>query len=275
MAESDLASPSSGERMLQNLLGTRERAQRFLERQRLNHLSEQMRRFIGQQQMMFLATSDARGTCDSTLRAGSPGFVVVLDAHRLAWPEYRGNGVMASRGNITENPHVGLLFVDFIRDVIGLHVNGSASLVDDAEMRRDFPALPADTVLARKPEHWVVTQVEEAYIHCAKYIPRLHAEPGAGTHPIPGPRPKKGDYFTAVGECGRRSFADGSPERASEGAEDALHDRPSSTRPPMSSLPPVVCRPVPTSPPWDDHRASGPGWHRRLLRILLRQLRQT
>jgi predicted pyridoxine 5'-phosphate oxidase superfamily flavin-nucleotide-binding protein len=261
--------------MLQDLLGTRQRAQRFYERQVLSHLSEAMRSFIGQQQMMFLASSDTRGTCDSTLRAGPPGFVVVLDVQRIAWPEYRGNGVMASRGNITKNPHVGLLFVDFVRDVIGLHVNGSANLVDDAELRRDFPALPADTVPGRRPEHWVVTQVEEAYIHCAKYIPRLYAESRDGKDLLAGPQPKKSDYFTAVGECGGSSFPDGSPERASAASEDALHDRPTLTRPPMSSLPPVICRPVPISPASDVHRASAPGWRRRLLCILLRQLRRS
>jgi predicted pyridoxine 5'-phosphate oxidase superfamily flavin-nucleotide-binding protein len=230
MPESDSASASSGERVLQGLVGTRERAQRFYERQVLSHLSEPMRSFIGQQQMMFVASSDAGGNCDSTLRAGPPGFVVVLDTQRLAWPEYRGNGVMASRGNITENPHVGLLFVDFVSDVIGLHVNGSAHLIDEADLRRDFPALPAETVPGRKAEHWIVTRVEEAYIHCAKYIPRLYTEPCAGPYPNPGPQPKKSDYFSA-------------------GAIDEAH----------RSLPPAARRPLPTSPATD---ARGPGWCR-------------
>lgn len=188
------ACPTAGERLLQERLGTREQAETFYGRQVLDHLNEAMCRFIARQEMMFLATSDAAGACDSTLRAGTPGFVTVLDRRRLAWPEYRGNGVLASRGNIIENPHVGLLFVDFVRDAIGLHVNGAATLATDGELRREFPALPTETMPGRRPEQWVVAAVHEAYIHCAKFIPRLA--------PVPGqrgrggdPQPKKSDYF--------------------------------------------------------------------------------
>ena len=64
--------------------------------------------------MFFLATADGHGECDVSFRAGEAGFVHVLDEKILVYPEYRGNGVMASLGNITENPHAGLLFIDFI-----------------------------------------------------------------------------------------------------------------------------------------------------------------
>jgi hypothetical protein len=187
----------TGERRLQELLGTRARAEQFVDRQVLDHLNGRMRDFVARQEMMFVATSDARGACDSTLRAGPAGFVAVLDAHRLAWPEYRGNGVMASRGNILENPHVGLLFVDFLQDVVGLHVNGRAELVADAELRTGQPGLPVDTVPGRRAEQWVVVTVEEAYIHCSKHIPRLAKHEGARP---PGPRT---DYFGVT--AGRRA----------------------------------------------------------------------
>jgi predicted pyridoxine 5'-phosphate oxidase superfamily flavin-nucleotide-binding protein len=185
----------SGERMLQEQWGTRERADQFYGRQVLDHLNDRMRAFIGVQEWMFVATSSAAGACDSTLRAGPAGFVAVLDEHRLAWPEYRGNGVLASRGNIIENPHVGLLFVDFVRDRIGLHVNGRARLVDDAEVRSTHPGLPVDTVPGRRPEQWVVAEVVEAYIHCAKHIPRLHRHPADRHHLGHHPATKKSDYF--------------------------------------------------------------------------------
>lgn len=244
-----LASPVSGERMLQDLLGTRERAQQFYDRQVLDHLSEPMRRFIAQQHVMFLATSDARGACDNTLRAGSPGFVVVLDEHRLAWPEYRGNGVMASRGNIAENPNVGLLFVDFVRDVIGLHVNGSAHLVQYEDLRRELPELPDESVPGRRPEHWVVTHVEEAYIHCAKYIPRFYAEPSGELDPIKRPSAKKSDYFAVRPGAATDKGGDHSPPGRGE-----------------------LCRSLPSSPAPAARRSTPVRWHQRLLRIL-RQLR--
>jgi uncharacterized protein len=184
----------SGERMLQEQLGTRERADQFYQRQVLDHLNEKMRAFIGAQEWMFVATSDASGACDSTLRAGPPGFVAVLDDHRLAWPEYRGNGVMASRGNIIENPHVGLLFIDFVHDQVGLHVNACAHLVDDGELRAEHPWLPVDCVPGRRPDQWVSAEVEEAYIHCSKHVPRLYRHPGDRHHLTHRPA-KKTDYF--------------------------------------------------------------------------------
>ncbi len=197
---------TTGERLLQDRLGTRERAERFYDKQVLDHLNEPMRRFIERQQMMFLSTSDAQGSCDSTLRAGPPGFVIVLDQRRLAWPEYRGNGVMASLGNIAENPHVGLLFVDFVRDVIGLHVNGGAELVDDDELRMAYPDLPVDPVPGRRAEQWVVAHVHEAYIHCAKHIPRLYEDPREGQRQRL-PQPKKSDYFAVGGALPQKPAA--------------------------------------------------------------------
>ena len=203
MHESATVTRLSGERMLQEHLGTRDRADSFYDRQVLDHLNDRMQAFIARQEWMFVATSDARGACDSTLRAGPPGFVAVLGDRALAWPEYRGNGVLASRGNIVENPHVGLLFVDFVDDGVGLHVNGRAILVPDQVIRAEHPDLPADGAPGRRPEQWVLAEVEEAYIHCAKFIPRLQRTPPDGTangNANATPRPKKSDYF--VGGAG-------------------------------------------------------------------------
>jgi uncharacterized protein len=191
----------SGERLLQDRLGTRERADQFYDRQVLDHLNPRMREFITVQEWMFLATSDASGACDNTLRSGPAGFVTVLGERHLAWPEYRGNGVLASRGNIVENPQVGLLFVDFTQNQVGLHVNGRAYLAGDADLRARHPGLPIDTVPGRRPEQWVVAAVEEAYIHCSKHVPRLHRHPGERHHLTHLAPAKKTDYFeTAVRE---------------------------------------------------------------------------
>ncbi|MGX1564252.1 pyridoxamine 5'-phosphate oxidase family protein [Streptomyces sp. NPDC055506] len=162
---------------MQHELGTVDRADRFYDEQVLDRLNPRMREFVARQEMFFLATSDSHGECDSTFRAGPPGFLRVLDEGALAYPEYRGNGVMASLGNIRENPHVGLLMIDFSRDRIGLHVNGRARLVADETMRRRYPALPVDPVPGRRPHVWVEVEVEEAYIHCSKHIPRLVPAP--------------------------------------------------------------------------------------------------
>jgi uncharacterized protein len=101
----------------------------------LEHMNPAMRAFIGRQEMMFVATADGRGHAHSSFRAGHAGFVKILDERTLAYPEYRGNGVMSSLGNLAENPHVGLTFIDFQTDRIGLHVNGRARIVENDELR--------------------------------------------------------------------------------------------------------------------------------------------
>ncbi|WP_243450169.1 pyridoxamine 5'-phosphate oxidase family protein [Neobacillus terrae] len=55
---------------------------------------------------MFIATADSSGNSDSSFRAGSLAFVRVIDDKTIIYPEYKGNGVMASLGNIIENPHI-------------------------------------------------------------------------------------------------------------------------------------------------------------------------
>jgi len=188
---------SPGEHELQLRCGTEERADRFYSQQVLDHLNPKMQVFVEQQEMLFVATSDGSGECDSSFRAGPPGFIHVLDPWTLAYPEYRGNGVMASMGNITENPHVGLLMIDFLRDVIGLHVNGRARLVDDAELRARHRLLDFDSVPGRTPERWVVVTVAEAYIHCSKHIPRLAKLPRNRHWGTDDVRRKGGDFFEA------------------------------------------------------------------------------
>jgi predicted pyridoxine 5'-phosphate oxidase superfamily flavin-nucleotide-binding protein len=190
---------SDGEHELQEKWNTTPRAHAFYRHQVLDYLNTSMQALVIKQEMMFVGTADKHGEADTSFRAGLPGFVRVLDEKTLAYPEYRGNGVMSSLGNISENPNVGLLFVDF-NDKIGLHVNGRAHIVENDEFLRDAAAsepvrehiAPA---MGRGPERWVVVSVVEAYIHCSKRIPRMQKideEIHWGTDDV---RAKGGDYF--------------------------------------------------------------------------------
>lgn len=186
---------SAGEHLLQAAYGTTPRAQRFYRDQMLDHLNPRMIDFTRRMEMAFVATSDAEGECDCSLRAGPPGFVHVLDPRTLAYPEYRGNGVLASLGNISENAHIGVLMVDFVHDLIGLHVNGRAAIVEDAVLRGEHPDLPVDPERGRTPERWVLVHVVEAYLHCRKHIPRLVPVDRVRGWGTDDPLPKGGDYF--------------------------------------------------------------------------------
>lgn len=190
---------SAGEHLLQCAYGTQGRAERFYADQVRDRLLPSMVEFIQRMEMLFVSTADGHGECDASLRAGPPGFIRVLDARTVAYPEYRGNGVHASLGNISENGHVGLLMVDFVRDLIGLHVNGTARIVEDADFHAEFAEQRLDLSRGRRAERWVVVDVDEAYIHCRKHIPRMervHEKRAWGTD---DPARKGGDYFGAKG----------------------------------------------------------------------------
>jgi predicted pyridoxine 5'-phosphate oxidase superfamily flavin-nucleotide-binding protein len=206
---------SSGEHRLQQRYGTVPRARGFYDHQVLDHLNDHMQNFIGRMEMAFVATADGSGEADCSFRAGPPGFVCVLGERILAFPEYRGNGVMASLGNVVENAHIGLLFIDFSGDAIGLHVNGRATIVENDESLADG-SLP-DAVIAglvaeggRHPERWVRVDVAEAYIHCSKHIPQLvkrsEVAPAWGTDDAVR---KGGDYFRV--KHSPRPWVDGTP----------------------------------------------------------------
>ncbi|MDD5758689.1 MAG: pyridoxamine 5'-phosphate oxidase family protein [Desulfobulbaceae bacterium] len=190
---------SAGEHSLQEKFNTEKRAQAFYDNQVLDHLNPRMLEFIANQEILVIATSDAKGDCDCSLRAGEAGFVHALDEKTLVYPEYRGNGVTASLGNILENPHIGMMFIDFIKDTVGLHVNGKAAIIENNELleREDLsPQILEDmNKKGRKPERWVLVEVEEAYMHCSKHIPFYKKAEKLiqwGTDDV---KVKKGDYF--------------------------------------------------------------------------------
>jgi predicted pyridoxine 5'-phosphate oxidase superfamily flavin-nucleotide-binding protein len=195
---------SNGEKMAQSLYSTTKRALAFYDKQMLDSLNQAMKDFILRQEMVFIATSDASGECDSSFRAGLPGFIRVLDDKTLIYPEYRGNGVMASIGNIMENNHIGMMFIDFFESTVGLHVNGTAQILENDQLLV-LTNLP-DSVLSdlkakgvRKPERWIKVSVLEAYIHCSKHVPllakldkKIHWGTDNSIH-------KGGDYFGVSG----------------------------------------------------------------------------
>lgn len=179
--ESEESTPcvgSEGEGRAQNMLGTGRRAAAFYRNQMESELNASMQSFIARQEMVFLSTANAKGECDCSFRAGTVGFVRVLNARMVAFPEYRGNGVMASVGNILENSQIGLMFIDFLQTTVGLHVNGKAKVLTNDDiigLPNVTEAILEDVTVSggRHPECWTLVEVEEAFIHCSKHIPLL------------------------------------------------------------------------------------------------------
>jgi predicted pyridoxine 5'-phosphate oxidase superfamily flavin-nucleotide-binding protein len=76
----------------------------------------------------FVATAAERGDADASHRGGNPGFVQVLSPTRLRWPDYLGNSMFLTLGNLELNPAAGL-FVPGWETGSTLHLSGTARTV--------------------------------------------------------------------------------------------------------------------------------------------------
>jgi hypothetical protein len=127
-----------GSRRLQDRFDSRRIADRLQQVTVHEKFTDEDRGFIEGCCMFFLATADADGRPDCSYKGGRPGFVRILNENTLIFPDYDGNGMFRSLGNLLVNPRVGLLFIDFEQSD-RLRVNGVASLHDDEASLAGFP----------------------------------------------------------------------------------------------------------------------------------------
>ena len=154
-----------GSRKLQDRFDTRRLADRidarFVQREAIE---PEDRAFIERMDMFFLATADAEGRPQCSYKGGDPGFVRVLDEHTVAFPNYDGNGMYLSMGNLLMNPHVGLLFVDFVSERPSrLRLNGIASVNEDDELMASYP----------EAQFIVRVTATQVFPNCPRYIHRM------------------------------------------------------------------------------------------------------
>ncbi|HWS32737.1 MAG TPA: pyridoxamine 5'-phosphate oxidase family protein [Actinoplanes sp.] len=97
-------------------------------------LDETMSRLIARADTFFVASASEDGDPDVSHRGGDPGFTEVLSPGRLRWPDYSGNGMLMTLGNIIENSHAGLLFVDWATGS-ALQLTGRARVLRSAGSR--------------------------------------------------------------------------------------------------------------------------------------------
>ncbi len=76
-------------------------------------LGEEQKMLIAQADTFFVASANPGHGLDASHRGGQPGFVQVLDRQRLRIPDYAGNSLFNTLGNLTVYPHAGLVFPDF------------------------------------------------------------------------------------------------------------------------------------------------------------------
>jgi predicted pyridoxine 5'-phosphate oxidase superfamily flavin-nucleotide-binding protein len=95
-------------------------------------LTEPQRRAIERADTLFIASVHADAGADASHRGGRPGFVRVMDERRLLIPDYAGNNMFQTLGNIAADPRVGLLFVDFDTGTT-LQLTGRARILWESE----------------------------------------------------------------------------------------------------------------------------------------------
>jgi uncharacterized protein len=154
-----------GSRALQDRFDTRRLADRIEQRFFSDGLiASDDRAFIERMDMFFLATADADGRPQCSYKGGEPGFVRVLDERTVAFPNYDGNGMYLSMGNLAVNPHVGMLFIDFTAQRPSrLRLNGIGSIDE------------RDPLIDAYPEAQFVVRVRatEVFPNCPRYIHRM------------------------------------------------------------------------------------------------------
>ena len=163
-----------GTRRLQDRFDSRRIADRLEEVTVATEFTANQRELIGKSAMFFLATVSPDGQPDVSYKGGLPGFVRVIDAQTLAWPDYDGNGMFRSLGNALLHPRVSLLFVDFERPR-RLRLHGTA------EVRSDDP------LLGEMPGALQVVRftAERIFPNCPRYIHRMQLI----EHSVYAPRP--------------------------------------------------------------------------------------
>ena len=152
-----------GNRRLQDRFDSRRIADRLEEKLTRTAFTEDDKAYIESLPYFFIATADAEGRPDCSFKGGPPGFVRVTGASELAFPDYDGNGMFKSLGNLGVNGHVGLLFIAMHGKPKRLRVNGQA------RVERDDPLL-ASTVGAQ-----LIVRVAARAIfpNCPRYIPDM------------------------------------------------------------------------------------------------------
>lgn len=131
------------------------------------------RDIIEKSPLFFLATSSPLGYPDCSVKGGNPGFVKVLDSSTLIFPDYDGNGMYRSLGNIVSNPNIGMLFLEYEAERRKLRINGQAKVSEEPIYLNMLPGAK----LA------VLVKVRDIFPNCPRYVPVLEVKQSSAYNP--------------------------------------------------------------------------------------------
>jgi uncharacterized protein len=115
--------------------------------------------FIESRDFFFLTTVNGSGEPTVSYKGGDVGIVTVIDPHTIAFPNYDGNGMFLSIGNIAETSKIGLLFIDF-ETPNRVRMQATASVMADDPL---LPKYPGATLIVR-------ANVDKVFLNCARLI---------------------------------------------------------------------------------------------------------
>jgi predicted pyridoxine 5'-phosphate oxidase superfamily flavin-nucleotide-binding protein len=98
------------------------------EARRAPALDARTRALVAGADTFFIASWHPAGGADASHRGGRPGFVRILDARTLEFPDYPGNNMFNTLGNLAGQAAAGLLFLDFARGDL-VQVAGRAEIL--------------------------------------------------------------------------------------------------------------------------------------------------
>ena len=150
-----------GQRRLQDRFESRRIADRLAEVTLRTAFTDDDKAFVESAPFFFLATADGEGRPDCSFKGGMPGFVRVTGPAELAFPDYDGNGMFRSLGNIAVNGEVGLLFIAMDAAPRRLRVNGRATIADGDPLLQTFPGAQLLVRVAARA----------IFPNCPRYIP--------------------------------------------------------------------------------------------------------
>jgi predicted pyridoxine 5'-phosphate oxidase superfamily flavin-nucleotide-binding protein len=153
-----------------------------------DEIDDNDRAFIERMDMFFMATVDEQGHANCSYKGGDPGFVRVVDRKTIAFPNYDGNGMYLSMGNVVRTRQVGLLFIDF-ENQWRMRLNGEATIDRDDPLMGDYP----------EAQFIVRIRVREVFGNCPRYIHKMKLVERSKFVPhaqceTPVPAWKKGDW---------------------------------------------------------------------------------
>jgi predicted pyridoxine 5'-phosphate oxidase superfamily flavin-nucleotide-binding protein len=152
-----------GNRSFQDEFDSRRLADRLEQKLSRAEFTDDDKSFVESCIYFFIATADASGRPDCSFKGGAPGFVRVTGPSELAFPDYDGNGMFKSLGNVAVNSHVGLLFIAMHGNPKRLRINGTARIERSDPL---LPQTPGAQLMIR-------VKVDVIFPNCPRYIPSL------------------------------------------------------------------------------------------------------